>query len=324
MRVRRGVDAIHPGMQEQRLAGQGDCVRHLSFLAAWIAALALAAPASAERFVSAFAHRAGDRAELTVQACRSDDQGQGLDQNCGQFVYLEEVLEANAAGARVRVTMTTITAPNGQSVPASALGMDLPTLFQLDEAGSPLRVENRAEVMANAFALIRRQENGDPATLQTVRDMFERMDDASYAQLEGKYLTLLSMFQGIEIEVGAPFTAREEMPFPLAPSIAVIADARLSIDSIEGGIARASYSQTLDEASVLRAVEAFMVQIPNAQRDQMRGARIGRTVAISARIDVASGRTTDVTQVITTDTNAGGQRQLRVERVQLRRRALNP
>lgn len=300
-------------------------------LAACVALWAAAAPAAADTFVSAYAPLIGERAELQVEKCRSDERGQGLERNCARLVYLEEVLRPARTGARrISYTLQSMTLPDGQRLDPNALGqigVGMTIIFEVDEGGSPVRVENRAAVITSIFETIERLEGEalDAESLRTVRGMFERMDEASFAQVMSQDIMPLTIFQGIDATVGEPVVGQLEMPFPLDPNHTVIANAQLLVTSVDrgaGGVARATYTQVLDEASVTRAVAAFVAQIPATRGQSLAGMRLNRRDEAQAVIDVASGRTMEVVHTVTKEVSLGAERQLRIERVTVRRRML--
>jgi len=297
---------------------------------ALVATMAFTSAAYAQNFVSAYAPREGERATIQVEKCRSDDAGQNLEANCTRLTYREVVLAPGAGGVlRIGYTLQSVTLPNGQQLNEAALrdaGMSVTMIVQADEGGAALRIENRAEVMAASMAAFRRLEGErfDQATADAARTMVERMDDAGFAQMNTRDLAPLTIFQAIDANVGEPVTGQLQIPFPLNPSQLITSNAQLLVTAMDrgAGTVRATYTQVTDEASVVEAMRALLAQLPAERRPDLANVRVSVRDEAQGLIDLASGRTLEVVHTRTAEVSVGAQRQLRVERVTMRRRML--
>lgn len=305
-------------------------MRGLALAAAVLSFEVLCGSASAETFVSAYAPRLGERAFIELEKCRSEGAGQDLEQRCVRSRYLEVVLApARSGAARISYELQAMTLPDGQDLDGLALRearLAMTIIFEVDEGGAPVRVENRAEVTEAMFAALVRLEgaNQDAETLRRARAMYEGMDDAGFAQVIGRDLASLSIFQGIDAEVGVPVTGQLEVPFPLDPNQVVLSNAQLLVSEINrnAGIARAVYTQVTDELSMANVLRSFLQGVPAAQRPDLSNVRVVVRDEAHGVIDLASGRTREVIYTRRAEIVTGETQQVRLERITVRRRML--
>lgn len=293
--------------------------------------LALAMPAVADTFVSAYAPQPGERSELIIDKCRSDDDGE----RCARSIYLEEFLEDAPSGAdRVRYVTQSIEVLGREMTPAERAAMQemarmMTFTFHVDESGAPIGIEDREGLMEVLFAIVG-ADVSDPVALARTRAMFEQMDDATLAQMLGRDFATMSLFQAIELDVGEPYMQPMSFRFPLDASITVEGSATWLVESIDrqAGVARAVYRQALDPESVSAGVRQFIETlvatqaVEPAQRAALQGMRVERTDESRAEIDVASGRVVRIETLTRSGVTTDEENRLRVERTTLQRRRL--
>ena len=306
---------------------------------AFAVALFAAGPALAERFVSAYAPQAGERAEITIDKCRVSVRNGERSESCARSVLLEEVLSPSAqGGGRMRYTLQSVQ-PLGASAAAAAGALtpdveralrNFSLLVVVDEAGFPTRVENFDEMMRHVRAFFPADDAGAQRALDA---FFERMDAAGAAQLFTRDWAGVSLFQAIEAEVGEPVTGTVTMPFPVDPSLTIDATATLLVQSIDHASRRAriTYTQVVDEASARPVVQVFVERMmaaasapPADMAEQLAAMRISRTDRWDAVVDVPSGRVVEMRSEADAAVAVGDDTRRTTDTITLTRRMLPP
>lgn len=303
--------------------------------------LALAPSAGAEladagTFVSAYAPRAGDRAEIIVEKCRSATRDGERTETCGRSVYLEEMLSVlPQGGGRMRYTLQSLT-PTGQG--ASPIPPEMENALQnfsmlltVDASGFPTRLENMDEMLGHVRNLVGVDDANRERAFEV---MFARMDEAGAAQLFTRDWAGVSLFQGIEAEVGKPVRGQIAMPFPVDPSLSIDATATLLVESIDQEAQRAniSYTQIVDEESARPVITAFVQRMLAATTgDQseevartLASMRMRRSDEWRAVVDIPSGRVVEMRSRAETYIAVAGEVRETSETINLVRRMLPP
>jgi hypothetical protein len=289
--------------------------------------------AHAEVFSSAYAPRAGERAEVVIDKCRTTIRNGESRESCGRSIYLGEMLSVDASGGgRMRYTLQSIE-PTGDD--ASAITPELERalenftlLVTVDEAGFPTSLDNLDETMAHVRSLL---ASDDANVRRAVDILFERMDARGAAQLFTRDFAGVSMFQAIEAEVGKPVTGQVTMPFPVDPALTIDASATLLVESVDhaSGRAHVSYTQIVDEASARPVIQTFvqrmMAASPNQPPDlaeQLAGMRMSRTDEWRAVVDIPSGRVIEMRSRADASVAVAGENRQTIETITLTRRML--
>lgn len=280
-----------------------------------------ASPAAAE----ALPVRLDDGATWTVTIERQRDR-QETDAPPVQ-VALRTVSEAVwAKGSDTdRLTLT----PRSAEAPGAALeGSDLQSLmggavvFDVDETLAPIRVRNWDEVRQGLEKAME-SATPEPAARAEVKGFLARLSAEQAGQTVSPGWSLVSLGQGVNLEVGEESSYEDSLPNPLGgPPIASVGTFKLESYDKGGGRAVVLWNQTLDpksaSESIAEAVQAMTERLAPEKAEEARkalaGAKITREDACRYEIDIPTGLAFSTTCTITMANTVQGQTMRNVDR----------
>lgn len=251
--------------------------------------------------------QSGDLLQINYTHERSDN-GQSNSANIVGEILIGDVDEDN-----FRATWTTISMEVGgylidaNSPEAPTLMLGIPMRYLADVDGTPIRVENKDELMDMMIDLlieISGEDSVNLAAIDQTRALFDSMSDEALATAFLKAPTYLAVCQGAELELGQVNEAEVEIPSPIggAPVSALVTYSLASIDEQEGR-AQIEYRSILDPEGAERLVRDLLAQVAGPEgipEDELAGLSIERNDSASCEVNIETGLTESVTFVTET------------------------
>ncbi len=207
-------------------------------------------------------------------------------------------------------------APDLQSLMGGAVVLDV------DETLAPLRVRNWDEVRQGLEKAME-SATPEPAVRAEVKGLIGRLSAEAAGQAVSPGWSLVSLGQGVNLEVGEESSYEDSLPNPLGgPPIASVGTFKLESYDKGGGRAVVLWNQTLDpksaSESIAEAVQAMTERLAPEKAEEARkalaGARITREDACRYEIDIPTGLAFSTTCTITMANTVQGQTMRNVDR----------
>lgn len=224
-----------------------------------------------------------------------------------------------------RLTLT----PRSAEAPGESAGRpDLQSLMggavvlDVDETLAPLRVRNWDEVRQGLEKAME-SATADPAVRAELKGLLTRLSAEQASQAVSPGWGLVSLGQGVDLELGEESTYEDSLPNPLGgPPIASVGAFRLESYDKAGGRAVVLWNQTLDPKSasdsITQAVQAMAERLAPEKAEEARkalaGAKITREDACRYEIDIPTGLAVSTACTITMANTIQGQTMRNVDR----------
>jgi hypothetical protein len=224
-------------------------------------------------------------------------------------------LEIRGSDAPYQATWTTNSVDAGgvhldaRSPGAAALLIGVPMQLTLNESGAPLAIQDWDGLRQRVFRLLAENTPKNERTAewrqahQTAERMFAAMKPETAAQTLFADVAVMSLCQGVRLEIGKPLRSDAMMPNALGgpPIRAIITYELLSADR-QAGVARILYTSTLDPPSATASIRSSMERITRetgrdvaAVEREWEGVTVTHNTSAECVVDLKTGVTQRIT-----------------------------
>jgi hypothetical protein len=260
---------------------------------------------------------------LTIEHARDDDRPGR--KSASSVTSVKRLTWRKGQGGSDRLTVTPVSTTPGPGSPpglAAATSLEVPVTLEVDEALTPERVVNTAEVRASFQAMLQRI-GSDPAALAIAKDTLAGLTDASITALATQDLARVALSQGMDLKPGEEVSYQEDRPNPLGGG-PIRSNGSYRLESLDrrSGRAVVVWRQTFDPASaaasVAAMVEAMMSRVSADKAAEARAAlstmKLERNDTCRHEIDVETGLAVSAACSASTVAGAGSQQSRRTDR----------
>lgn len=204
----------------------------------------------------------------------------------------------------------------------AALGQDRPVHLDVDDSLSPERIRNWDEVRAGLAAAIEKA-TANPQVAEATKAIFTGLSPERAAPLIMRELTLVSLGQGADLEVGKPVPYEDLLPNPLGgPPIKTLAQFELVSYDAAKDRAVVTWKQAFDRdsatKSIAAALQAMAERVAPEQaakaREAFANAKVDREDTCRHEIDIPTGLAVQITCMTSVDITVQGETGKNVDR----------